>query len=160
MTVSTGPGKYRLLRGKHHVKTGHDHDGDGSVFKTYEKGQIIDSKEDLSLLNGRGPTMKKFEWLGPGEHSPPGKDYATPYASLSGGSVAVLDDPDEQLNSLTIKQLRQVADDESIDLTGLTRKDDIVEAIQKARAVDDAEGDEPEETNLLDEGEEAEDDEE
>lgn len=43
------------------------------------------------------------------------------------------DDGVESLDTLTVAELREVADDEDVDLTGITLKSDIVAAIEKGR---------------------------
>jgi hypothetical protein len=43
------------------------------------------------------------------------------------------DDDSDDLSSHTVAELRDIADDEDVDLTGITLKDDIIAAIEKKR---------------------------
>ncbi len=99
--------KYRLLAGKHN---------EGGV--TYSPGQVFLSSKDVLKFN-RG--AKKFALV----------------SALDDTPVIVPSTPQEVSDAFTdytIEELRIIAEDEEIDLTGLTTKAEISKAIEAAQA--------------------------
>lgn len=90
--------KYQVLAGQHR---------EGG--KTYNKGDVVDSKTNLLRLNADGldPKFRRVE---------------------EDGNVAVANDG---LDEMTVDDLKAFAAEEEIDLGKATRKEDIVSAIRK-----------------------------
>jgi len=107
---------FRLLRGKH-INGG----------KTYKKGDLIHTTADLARFNC-GPGSMRYQEINPVEEVAPAQS-ETPAPS-----------PQEENSNTdyTLEELRIIADDEEVDITGLTTKEEIVKAMadhQKANQV-------------------------
>ena len=95
--------KFRLVRGLHN-------DGE----KTYQVGDIIETDIDLAAkFNQPSSGSIKFE-------------------PLSMVSPAQSQADTENLSKLTVKQLKEIAEDNEIDLEGCSTKDEILNAVQGA----------------------------
>ena len=91
--------KFKLLRGFHR---------EGG--RTYEPGEIIDSKSDLSRHNSRNPHRpQKFQKLEEADSEP-------------------------VLESMTVLELRKLAEREEVDLENVIKKDEIIQTIRGALA--------------------------
>lgn len=125
------PGLFRILRGNHtvKVKTGVNEAGlpihrlDQYRADGEGKGNVVESDIDLEeRFNGVGNRKRKFEYIGPA-----GSNGSTPQTQDQ-------ETDDGNLSSLSVEELRAVAKEEEIDLTGLSRKADIVAQINEHRA--------------------------
>ena len=116
---SRGPGRYRLLRGIHVEASGR-----------YVKGDVFDSVSDLSKLNGESPATVKFEYIGPSSRK---------------GVVESEEVPKDvdALDSMTVSELKDLAEDEGVDISSSSRKEDIKNQIRLSRSG----------SSILDEGE-------
>jgi hypothetical protein len=110
---------YKLLAGQHVEK-----DAEGNR-KKYKAGQYVSSKLDLERRHG----TRKFRKISDDDVAP---------------AVAKLDDPtqpkakrqppvNDALDDMTVEQLKQLAEDDEIDLSGATRKADIIQKIRDNR---------------------------
>lgn len=103
-------GRFQLMAGSH-CETGCD----GHEY-VYKKGEKFDSPANLLKLNEPGQ-RPKFRRL----------DDNTPDRDDEGGQA------DDVLDDMTVPQLRQLAEDDEIDLEGATLKAEIVAKIRAAR---------------------------
>jgi len=104
--------KFKVLRGRH---------TEGGVM--YQAGEVVDSSSDLNKHNS--PGSRKFEQLS-------GEVADAPSASLPESSEDD-EDPEEgsdELDGMTVAQLKTFAAEEEIDLSGVSRKSDILSAIR------------------------------
>lgn len=86
-----------------------------------ESTQRLYFNADKTALVPEGDAEAAFLACGVGDEVPEGYD-----------APADADDSDEGWSALTVAQLTEYAKDNSIDLGGATRKDDIIAAIQEA----------------------------
>lgn len=89
-----------------------------------EPGPIPGSKEFNEKVE-RGEAIRAPDPTGP-----------SPRVSVEGQTPptrATTPAEDEDLHDKTVDQLREIADEEGADLTGITLKDDIIKAIEKNR---------------------------
>lgn len=107
MTDTKGPGKYKVLRGRH-----------AEYGRVYDIGDIVDSRSDLDVLNSLN--SQKFEYIGPGTYS------KTSSTESEAGQ--------DSLDSMTVAQLKELAEGEEIDLDGATRRDEILTIIKEAQS--------------------------
>lgn len=110
---------YRVLRGVHSEGT-NEADEPRQYGPGQPNGDIVDSKTDLLKHNPRFG-LPKFQKISDAEAAEIlGLDKAGP--------------EDDGLDDLSIADLRQIADAESpsVDLTGLTKKDEIIARIRQA----------------------------
>jgi len=119
-------GKYKILSGVHSegaVPGTYRVDPGGTPMcapRVYNPGDVVASRSDLLKHNPvRGE--KRFERV---EDSAPDKYDGVP----DGASVA-----GEELESMTVQQLKQLADAEGIDLGDFTRKSEIISWIHASR---------------------------
>jgi|SRR6185369_17241677 len=98
--------------GKNHVYQG--------ATRTYS-GDIIDSKQDLARRFNQGPHSIKFERLSD-------KTPARSKTFRSGDE----DESDTDYKALTVMELRAIAEEREISLDGLTKKSEIIAAIEAA----------------------------
>ncbi len=116
------------------VRTGKHMANSGATFKA---GQKFITKENLEIFNTDKDNPKYIDL---GEVSE--KEYLDWFAkqgatATNDGSTAVdtsTKQPEDSLEAMTVADLKALADDEEIDIHGLTRKDDILKAIRDARA--------------------------
>lgn len=134
--------RYRLMAGLHvegsNIKLGPDGQPE-KPRKTYRSGDIIETTTDLCRLNGPGPMTPKFLLVGSAEDTRAQeekesqellKDEVTEEEEFS----AVDDDSIDTLSAMNLRELRQFAESEEIDLEGLTKKVEIVKAIRETMA--------------------------
>jgi len=122
-----GPGRYLVLAGMHIEASGVYKSAklkNPVAFKAEEidfrDGDIVDSVSDLSKFNC-GPGNEKFEWVGPGIHTPKkSKDLIL---------------KSEELSRMNVDQLRKIAEEEEIDLGDSLKKVDIIQRIKKAQTL-------------------------
>jgi hypothetical protein len=79
----------------------------------YKRGSIVESAADLLKYNC-GPMSQKFELVGATAEEVIAKPNATEFTDY------------------TVEELKLIADDEEVDIKGLTKKADIIEALQRA----------------------------
>jgi hypothetical protein len=121
-TVSTQPvkkRKFRLLAGFHNEQTGYDQHG-VPITRTYAPGDIVESNEDLAMMfNTRAST--KF-----------GRVYKEAEEEEESNRREAQET--DNLESLTLKQLQALAEDEALAIEGDPRsKADFIAGIRKAR---------------------------
>lgn len=120
--------KFRVLAGKHAEK---DKDG---VSRVYVRGDIVDSKSDLTKLNA-GPGAQKFA---PVEEPSAKAAAGTPVAQLHAKVAAPPAPPADELqkklhadlDKMTVEQLKAYAAEEEIDLKGAATKDQLLKIIK------------------------------
>lgn len=99
--------RFKLLRGAHADDSG-----------VHEMGEVFDTDQDLNLMNAPGGI--KFEQVSKEEEAaaepPPPKDDVPP-------------DTGDDLEGMTVSELKSFAAEEEVDLTGVSRKADIIAAI-------------------------------
>lgn len=123
---------YRLIRGKHHEGGQKLKDGTEVPLVTYNAGDIIESDRPLTELNGDRVEAMKFELVTEeGQPVRAGKktkrrSKSTPTQTVD--EVALGD----SLGEMSIKQLRAFAEEEEIDLEGVSKKEDIINTIRQA----------------------------
>ncbi len=94
-----------------------------------EPGDKFDVPDELWADKKRRPSWAKAaKFGGKGDHDGDG---------VVGGFKPVEAAADD-LSGLTVKQLREFAKEHAIDITGLTAKDEIVAALSKGKATEDA----------------------
>jgi|TARA_R110000824_G_scaffold89320_4_gene219052 hypothetical protein len=103
---------FRLLRG------GHIENSPSGVGRTYKKGDIFESISDLLRFN-QGPNSRKFEEIG---SVAPALPTSSPEAPSNVDTVT----------SYTVDELKIIADDEEIDISDCTSKEEIEERIKEA----------------------------
>lgn len=101
--------KFKLLRGGHTDKQG-----------THEPGAVVESDTDLAARFGANKFQRVHEATHQPEVSPPQEPSEKPPQETGSDDLMV------ELGAMSVKQLRQVAEDREIDLGDATRKDDIV----------------------------------
>lgn len=128
--------KFKVLRGKH--AEGRNPDGSQRV---YQQGEVVDSVSDLSRLNSSGAV--KFERI---DEAPRGTPAREPVVAAAPGFVAAapgfVNAPaaappvpaQDGLDSMTVADLKSLAEEEEIDLAGARYKDDMIAKIRLARA--------------------------
>lgn len=94
--------KYRVLRGTY-CENG----------TRYKKGSVVETEKDLLKFN-HGPFSQKFALVNASVEEQIAKPNATEYTDY------------------TVEELKLIADDEEIDIKGLTKKADIIAAIEKS----------------------------
>jgi hypothetical protein len=113
---------YRVLRGQHaqgEYPKGHVLANTPIV---YDPGDIVESEKDLLSLNGKvGSLGPKFELV----HDDRLK--ATDKINVTGQS-------DDSLDGMTVAQLREMAESDSIDISSAKNKAEIIAAIRTAYA--------------------------
>lgn len=126
-------GKFQLLRGRHC-------EGDPEIpggQMVYEPGDIFESKSDLRLIDRAGDKFKPIGEIDEEAHK----------ANLGGGPVEAYesrteeaaeemnatDEEDEAIAQMNLRQLREYADDEDIDLTGTRNKTEVLQKIRAER---------------------------
>ncbi len=109
MANTKGPGNYKVLRGRH-----------AEQDRVYDVDDVVDSKSDLDALNSQN--SQKFEYIGPGSFS------------VDSSKPTVTQDWEGPLDSMTVSQLRELAEGEEIDLEGTTRKDEILTIIKETQS--------------------------
>jgi len=110
--------KHRVLRGSHF---------EGG--KRYRKGDTVLSKSELAKKYNF-PNSKKYEFIG--TVSDGGESEETP--------IEITPETDDkenrwtqaELEALTVNELKELAEDEEVDLEGLRLKEEIVEAILRS----------------------------
>jgi len=107
--------KFKVLRGQH---------SEGG--ETYRAGDVVDSASDLNRHNS--PGAKKFEQLEGGVADVP---------SASPPATPAVEDEDsgeesDDLDDMTVVQLKTFAEEEEIDLAGVSRKDEILSTVRAA----------------------------
>jgi hypothetical protein len=109
-------GKFRLIRGSHN---------EGG--KTYKKGDTFESKSNLLLHNTPG-VQPKFVKV---KRNPEYIEEAEPIAAAKPAKPThpTTEEDRATLESMSVNQLKAMAEEEEIDLDGATRKDDIIEKI-------------------------------
>jgi len=110
--------RFRLLRGFHEQG---DKDSEGKTI-LYKPGDEFTSKTDLvDRFNKRG--CVKFERL---------PDLPDPVVSSNENQVSLLDETgvEDDLDDFTIAELRQRAEDEGVNISGLRRKDEIIDVLR------------------------------
>lgn len=119
-------GYFRVLQGRH--SEGTTEDGKPCVYgKGLELGDVVRSKSDLSKLNGVG-VSPKFEFL---QDYVPRKELQAQHKKKieedknSGNQDDPLEDPPDIAN-MTVAQLKELAAEKDIDITGLTTKPDLL----------------------------------
>jgi hypothetical protein len=121
---------FRLLRGQHaqgHYPQGHPKVGNPIV---YEAGDIVESDADLLFLNGKvGSLGPKFEVV----HDD--RLHATDRVNLAKKEMPV--DPaspqGDGLDSFTLDELKQLAEDDEVDLGKAKTKEQVIKAIREQR---------------------------
>lgn len=112
--------KYRVLRGRH----AHGKDKNGSQI-VYGPGDIVETDVDLTKLNAVGPKLsRKFEKVADG---------VSPTKKAEGSPTVRAGAPDDNLDSMTVSELRQFAEEEEIDLSSVpqnARKEVLVQRIR------------------------------
>jgi hypothetical protein len=124
--------KYRLLVGQH-VDNHPSHEGD----HVYVPGDIIDTDKDLLRFNGVGmsPKFERLHDTSAGDvrnyppPTPPEKQL--PPAPKQVEPVTKRPGDDDKLDTMTTQQLKEYAAENEIDITGCTRKDEILERIRQ-----------------------------
>lgn len=113
---------YRVLQGRH--SEGVDKQGNPLVYyKGGPHGDVVKSKSDLDKMNGVG-VQPKFENLGPDYK--PRKVLQEEWRQGEGDNpVTITNDPPD-LENMTVPQLKEFAEDNEIDITGLTLKEQIM----------------------------------
>lgn len=107
--------------------------------KVYKKGDIVDSKSDLSQMN-HPPTSIKFEKVEDPSISDTFESNESSVAVLEEEVIEIPDEANssgyarEELEQLKIKELESIAEEEGIDISNVTkstrtRKKDIITAI-------------------------------
>ena len=122
-------GRFQILVGMHH-------EGDVTYAANVKGRNIIDSTSDLEARFGR----EKFRRIGDGEEPMPVlRDDQAPTrrppvdkVKDTKGKEPLDPQPDTDYDNMTIAQLRQVAEEDEIDLGGATLKSDIIAAIRSA----------------------------
>lgn len=118
--------KFRVLAGKHAEK-----DKEGTL-RVYSRGEVVDSKSDLSKLNSRG--AEKFEKIDePSVKANPG----TPAAQLH-GRPPVADVPRDELtkrlhadlDKMSNDQLKKYAETEEVDLKGAKTREEMLKVLK------------------------------
>lgn len=118
---------YRLLRGRHDESVIEKRDPKTNeviregVKKTYAKGDVFFT-ENNNLERHNVPQQPKFERLADTDIT--GSVQEAPEAPIADGL------PD--LNGMSVAQLKQLAADEAINIDGLSRKADLIEAISES----------------------------
>lgn len=118
---------YRLLRGRHDESIVEKIDPKtneiirAGVKKTYAKGDVFFT-ENNNLERHNVPQQPKFERLSDSDIT--GQVQDAPEAPISDGLP--------NLNAMSVAQLKQLATDEAINIDGLSRKADLVEAISES----------------------------
>jgi hypothetical protein len=95
----------------------------------YSKGDIFESISDLTRLNGPDAKTVKFEKMHDGVETQGGRPVGTPAEQHQ----VDVDTDVEDLKVMTIKELRDIAAEEEIDLEGANTKAEIIELIQQAK---------------------------
>lgn len=116
---------FKLLRG-YHRDWSHKIDRDTrqrtTTKRMFKPGEVVESEKDLAKLFNR-PGSVKFERL---------PDPPQAQISQSQETVAVQRKPDVDLEAMTVRDLRELAEQEEIDLSGATTKEQIVKALRQA----------------------------
>lgn len=135
---------FKLLAGKHTQKESN------GISKTYRPGDVIDSKHDLVKLFNSHPTTPKFERVDertmrgdissvvqtvtPSHVVQAASPSPAPAAPQSSAQTAVA--PSRQsidgLDSMSVKELQLLAQEEEIDLRGASKKEEIIKIIRGA----------------------------
>ena len=134
MSASAAKMKFRVLAGKHHQS-------EGGVVKTYVKGDIVETENDLTKHNSKDPAAsRKFERVDdttpastpktagqPPLFVPPQKD--APPAAQRGH------DPAATLESMTEDELRKVCDAEEINHKNIKGKNELIKVIRTSTKI-------------------------
>jgi hypothetical protein len=116
--------RFRLLCGKHH-----EGDANGAQ-RTYVRGDVFDSPYNLLKFNSL--ESKRFEVVPdstPLVHNEVKKPPAEPNLETPQAGPAT----ENTLDSMTVTELRTLAEEEEIDLGNASRKDQIIQAIRATR---------------------------
>jgi hypothetical protein len=124
---------FKILRGTHDESIPEQRDKDGNVThpgvkRTFRAGDVFESEYDLLKLNA--PGCQKFALLSgqvPVQTLPqePAQPAATPAVTTKEGIRSTLE-------GMSVKELRDMAAAEEIDVTGLSRKEDLINALVNA----------------------------
>lgn len=114
--------KFKLLNGLHTVAIGYDEKTGVPITKTFRPGEIVESTDDLAKLHNT-TVSTKFQRV------------YTEQEEDDKAEVAAQPPKDDGLESMTIPGLRQLAEDENLDLDvdARTTKADWVAKIREAR---------------------------
>ena len=107
---------FQVLHGRH---------SEGGML--YERGDVFESKSDLNKLNGGSHDTQKFLRMADDAKPKGGKEVA-----FMNETPVVEEEAEEtvDLSSKTVAELRELAEEEEIDLGEATLKADIVEIIE------------------------------
>ena len=108
--------KYKILAGRHSGKV-------NGQIKIFNSGEIVDSPVDLVAKFNR-PNSRKFELIDDLGNS------STQVIAQSKPVVTPMVMPN--LDSLSLKDLQNLAAEEEIDIKGLTKREDIIKTIKSA----------------------------
>jgi len=137
--------KFRVLKGCH--SEGHHADKSACIYYADGSGDgcIVDSASDLSKLNHPGAV--KFERVfdetaeesirrqvanSTGQKSPAIPNQDTPVAQAAREGFSHGDTTTQTLETMTLPELKKMAEEEEIDLGTATRKDQIIQIIKSA----------------------------
>jgi len=117
--------QYRLMMGQHSESV---RDEKGELVqprknKVYNPGDIIKTTSDLLRLNGPGPQGVKFVLVGSVE------EQMSPEFHAMNAQAPGFDDG---MDDMSLDELRKIAREEEIDLSGLSKKEEIIRAIRTA----------------------------
>jgi len=115
---------------------------DATPFKLYSKGDIVESDQDLAA-KCNSPGSVKFQRLD-GNNDPElmTMDQLLEQQRQIESAIAAresTDPPEDGLEDLTVAELRELSlEKPDVDLTGLTKKDDIIDAIRSSSSLAEA----------------------
>ena len=118
--------QYRLMMGQHSESV---RDENGELVqprrnKIYKPGDIIRTTTDLLRMNGPGPQGVKFVLVGSTEEQMSPEFHAMNAAQAQGFN--------DGMDDMSLDELRKLAREEDIDLSGLSKKEEIARAIRAA----------------------------